>query len=63
MPAINSCCLTSAELMSGRDWQAQQNLFFQQIQHIQMRIRQDAVELFFLIVQRIQAGLVAQQQP
>ncbi len=50
--------------MPGRDWQAQQNLFFQQIQHIQVRICQDAVELFFfLIVQRIQAGLVAQQQP
>lgn len=28
-----------------------------------MRIRQNAVKLFFLIVQRIQAGLVTQQQP
>ena len=49
--------------MPGRDRQAQQNLLFQQIQHIQMRFRQNAVEFFFLVVQRIQACLVAQQQP
>jgi len=44
-----ACRLASAQFMPGRDGQAQQNLFFQHIQYIQMLIRQNAVGLFFLI--------------
>jgi len=48
--------------MPGCDWQTQQNLFLQQIQQIQPRLRQNAVAFIFIIAQRIQAGLIAQHQ-
>ncbi len=62
MRILAICRLTTTRFMFGCDRQAQQNLFFQQVQHIQLRFRQNAIQLFFRIVQRIQARLISQQQ-